>query len=42
VFKEGVTAVIQPGGSPHDGDVIRLCNEYNAAMVFTGRRAFRH
>jgi phosphoribosylaminoimidazolecarboxamide formyltransferase/IMP cyclohydrolase len=40
--KEGATAIIQPGGSPNDADLIRLCNEHNIAMVFTGRRIFRH
>ncbi len=40
--KEGVTAIIQPGGSPNDGELIRLCNEHNIAMVFTARRIFRH
>lgn len=40
--KAGITAVIQPGGSVGDEDVIRYCNEHNIAMIFTGRRHFRH
>lgn len=40
--KSGITAVIQPGGSRNDPDVIAACNERNIAMVFTGRRHFRH
>ena len=40
--KAGVTAVIQPGGSIRDSEVIEAANEYNLAMVFTGRRHFRH
>lgn len=38
----GVTAVIQPGGSLRDRDVIEACNEQDVAMVFTGQRAFKH
>ncbi len=38
----GVTAIIQPGGSKRDEDVIRACNERRAAMIFTGTRHFRH
>jgi len=40
--KVGVTAVIQPGGSMRDGEVIEAANEHNIAMVFTGMRHFRH
>lgn len=40
--KSGVTAIIQPGGSVKDDDVIALANQYNIAMVFTGVRHFRH
>jgi phosphoribosylaminoimidazolecarboxamide formyltransferase/IMP cyclohydrolase len=39
---EGVTAVVQPGGSLRDYEVIQACNEYNAAMCFTGQRSFKH
>lgn len=42
VAKAGVTAVIQPGGSKQDQDVIAACNEHNLAMIFTGRRHFKH
>ncbi len=41
-LKEGVSAVIQPGGSVRDFEVIEACNEYEAAMVFTGQRSFKH
>ena len=40
--KYGVKAIIQPGGSIRDKEVIDACNEYNIAMVFTGVRVFRH
>jgi len=40
--KYGVKAIIQPGGSIKDKEVIDACNEYNIAMVFTGVRVFRH
>jgi phosphoribosylaminoimidazolecarboxamide formyltransferase/IMP cyclohydrolase len=38
----GVKAVIQPGGSIRDQEVVRACDEAGIAMVFTGRRHFRH
>ena len=38
----GATALIQPGGSVRDKQVIAACDESGAAMVFTGRRHFRH
>jgi phosphoribosylaminoimidazolecarboxamide formyltransferase/IMP cyclohydrolase len=38
----GVTAVIQPGGSMRDEEVIQAANEHDIAMVFTGMRHFRH
>jgi phosphoribosylaminoimidazolecarboxamide formyltransferase/IMP cyclohydrolase len=41
-IKHGVTAIIQPGGSVRDKEVIKLANRYNVAMVFTGVRHFRH
>jgi len=40
--KEGITAVIQPGGSIRDDEVIAASDEYDMAMVFTGIRHFRH
>jgi len=40
--KAGVTAIIQPGGSKNDKEVVDACNEYDIAMVFTGIRHFRH
>lgn len=41
-IENGITAIIQPGGSIRDEDSIKLCNEYNIAMVFTNIRHFRH
>lgn len=41
-LKEGITAVIQPGGSINDYEVIEACNEYGAAMKYTGQRCFKH
>ncbi len=38
----GITAVIQPGGSMRDGEVVEAANEHGMAMVFTGVRHFRH
>jgi phosphoribosylaminoimidazolecarboxamide formyltransferase/IMP cyclohydrolase len=38
----GTTAIIQPGGSVRDEEVIQAANEHNMAMVFTGIRHFRH
>lgn len=38
----GATAVIQPGGSIRDDEVVEAANEHGLAMVFTGRRVFRH
>jgi phosphoribosylaminoimidazolecarboxamide formyltransferase/IMP cyclohydrolase len=40
--KAGVTAIVQPGGSRNDDEVIAACNEHGLAMLFTGRRHFRH
>src|SRR2546429_422751 len=40
--KAGVTAIIQPGGSIRDEEAIRMANHYAIAMVFTGKRHFRH
>jgi phosphoribosylaminoimidazolecarboxamide formyltransferase/IMP cyclohydrolase len=41
-LKEGVTAVVQPGGSINDYEVIEAANEFKAAMKFTGQRCFKH
>ncbi len=38
----GATAIIQPGGSVKDDEVIAAANEHGLAMVFTGRRSFKH
>jgi phosphoribosylaminoimidazolecarboxamide formyltransferase / IMP cyclohydrolase len=40
--KAGVTAVIEPGGSVRDAEVIAAANEHNIALIFTGERHFRH
>ena len=40
--KHGITAVIQPGGSVRDDEVIAAANRLDLAMVFTGIRHFRH
>jgi phosphoribosylaminoimidazolecarboxamide formyltransferase/IMP cyclohydrolase len=42
VAKAGATAVVQPGGSVRDPEVIAAADEQGLAMVFTGRRHFRH
>ena len=41
-IEAGATAVIQPGGSVRDEDVIKAADEHGIAMVFTGTRHFRH
>jgi phosphoribosylaminoimidazolecarboxamide formyltransferase/IMP cyclohydrolase len=38
----GVTAIVQPGGSVRDAEVIGVCDKNGVAMVFTDRRVFRH
>jgi phosphoribosylaminoimidazolecarboxamide formyltransferase/IMP cyclohydrolase len=38
----GVTAVIQPGGSSRDPELIRVANRHGMAMIFTGERHYRH
>jgi len=40
--RAGVTAIIQPGGALRDSEATEVCDEYGAAMVFTGVRHFRH
>ena len=40
--KAGISAIIQPGGSIRDEEVIEACNKYGIAMVFTGVRHFKH
>jgi phosphoribosylaminoimidazolecarboxamide formyltransferase/IMP cyclohydrolase len=41
-IEAGATAVIQPGGSVRDDEVIKAADERGIAMVFTGTRHFRH
>jgi len=38
----GIVAVIQPGGSKRDEEVIEACNRFDIPMIFTGRRHFKH
>ncbi len=40
--KAGVAAIIQPGGSKRDDESIAACNAHGIAMIFTGRRHFKH
>jgi phosphoribosylaminoimidazolecarboxamide formyltransferase/IMP cyclohydrolase len=42
IARAGATAVVQPGGSVRDAEVIAAANEHGLAMVFTGTRHFRH
>ncbi len=41
-IREGITAIVQPGGAIRDWDVIDCCNAADVAMVFTGQRSFKH
>ncbi len=41
-LREGISAVIHPGGSLNDYQSIEACNEANATMVYTGQRSFKH
>jgi len=41
-INEGITAVIQPGGSANDYQSIEACNEADVTMVYTGQRSFKH
>jgi len=41
-LQQGVTAIIQPGGSGNDYQSIEACNEAGATMVYTGQRSFKH
>jgi phosphoribosylaminoimidazolecarboxamide formyltransferase/IMP cyclohydrolase len=41
-LRQGVRAIVQPGGSMRDFESIEACNEADATMVFTGQRAFKH
>jgi phosphoribosylaminoimidazolecarboxamide formyltransferase/IMP cyclohydrolase len=38
----GIAAIIQPGGSVKDAEVIAACNQHRLSMIFTGRRHFKH
>jgi phosphoribosylaminoimidazolecarboxamide formyltransferase/IMP cyclohydrolase len=41
-LREGVAAVVQPGGAMRDSEAIDACNDFGAAMKFTGQRCFKH
>jgi phosphoribosylaminoimidazolecarboxamide formyltransferase/IMP cyclohydrolase len=41
-INEGITAVIQPGGSANDYQSIEACNQADVTMVYTGQRSFKH
>jgi phosphoribosylaminoimidazolecarboxamide formyltransferase / IMP cyclohydrolase len=40
--EHGVAAIVQPGGSIRDAEVIAAADEHGIAMVFSGQRSFRH
>ena len=42
IANSGIKAVLQPGGSVRDNEVIEACNEHGISMVFTGQRCFKH
>ncbi|MGC9329475.1 MAG: IMP cyclohydrolase, partial [Candidatus Hinthialibacter sp.] len=42
LLDQGITAIVQPGGSLRDSDAVQACNERGAAMVFTNMRCFKH
>ena len=41
-LNEGISAVIQPGGSNRDYESVMACNEHDVAMIFTQQRSFKH
>jgi phosphoribosylaminoimidazolecarboxamide formyltransferase / IMP cyclohydrolase len=42
VAKEGISAIIQPGGSVEDGELVKACDKHGISMILTGERSFRH
>jgi len=42
IAKAGITAIVQPGGSVNDYDIIEACNKHNIAMVYSDERCFSH
>ena len=42
LVKAGVTAVVEPGGSRNDQEIVDAANEHGVALVFAGDRHFRH
>jgi phosphoribosylaminoimidazolecarboxamide formyltransferase/IMP cyclohydrolase len=42
VAREGISAIVQPGGSVEDSELVSACDRHRIAMIMTGERAFRH
>ena len=42
IANKGIRAILQPGGSVRDEEVIQACDEHSIAMVFSGKRCFKH
>ena len=42
VAREGISAIVQPGGSVEDSELVSACDQHHIAMIMTGERAFRH
>ena len=42
IAANGITTIVQPGGSVRDQEVIDAANKHNLAMIFTGIRNFKH
>ena len=42
IAEQGIKAIIQPGGSIRDAEIIKAADEHNLAMIMTGMRHFRH
>ncbi len=42
LYQAGIRAIVQPGGSKADDEIIQACNELDMAMIFTGTRHFKH
>jgi len=42
LLDQGISAIVQPGGSLRDADAVTACNDANATMVFTSMRCFKH
>ena len=42
IAREGISAIIQPGGSIEDKELVQACDQHGLTMIFTGERSFRH